>query len=152
MKKKEEGTETVEAAEYRGLLRSDGGNVKQVREFHCVLPLAGSGKIPWLRLLMTDDLGESWLSCAEPVVLGEECWEEGLEEPCRPWPEWERRWWSPSLCSFRGSHRGTLSSWAVLDRSMRTWGQTQPFNGHVHESALVQNWTKSSILQEVYLS
>lgn len=43
-----------------------------------VLPFAGSGKIPWLRLLMTDDLGESWLpSWMEEeelaVVLGEEC-------------------------------------------------------------------------------
>lgn len=82
----------------------------------CVLPLAGSGKIPWLLLLMTDDLGESWTSWEEPAVLGEECCEEGLEELWRPLA----RWWSPSLCSFRGSHRGTLSSWAVLDRSTRT--------------------------------
>lgn len=42
------------------------------------LPFAGSGKIPWLRLLMTDDLGESWPpSWMEEeelaVVLGEEC-------------------------------------------------------------------------------
>lgn len=35
------------------------GDDKQVRELHRVLPLAGSGKIPWLRLLMTDDFGES---------------------------------------------------------------------------------------------
>lgn len=86
-----------------------------------VLPFAGSGKIPWLRLLMTDDLGDSWLPSwmeeEEPVVvLGEECREAGLAVPWRPW----RRWWSASLCSFRGSQRGTLSSWAVLDKSIRT--------------------------------
>lgn len=86
-----------------------------------VLPLAGSGKIPWLRLLMTEDLGES--SLLWPEVFGE-CWVPcppwGLGECWRPCPEWERRWCSPSLCSFRGSQRGTLSSWAVLDRSIST--------------------------------
>ncbi len=56
---KEKETGTAEAAEDRRLLGDDGDKVKQMREFHCVLPLAGSGKIPWLRLLMTDDLGES---------------------------------------------------------------------------------------------
>lgn len=55
-----------------------------------VLPLAGSGKIPWLRLLMTDDLGESWPpSLAEEeelaAALGEECCEAGLAVPWRPW-------------------------------------------------------------------
>lgn len=43
-----------------------------------VLPFAGSGKIPWLRLLMTDDLGESWVTSwieeeELAVVFGEEC-------------------------------------------------------------------------------
>lgn len=46
--------------ESSGVQRVVGGDkVKPVRGFHRVLPLAGSGKIPWLRLLMTDDLGES---------------------------------------------------------------------------------------------
>lgn len=53
MKKKEEKqstekteTEIAEATEYRRLLGDDGEKVRQVREFHCILPLAGSGKIP----------------------------------------------------------------------------------------------------------
>lgn len=116
---------TETAGKQQRLLRDDGNKVKQVMGIHRVLPLAGSGKIPWLRLLMTDDLGESWLSWEELVVLGEECCEVGLEELCRLWPEWDRLWWSPSLCSFRGSHLGMLSNWAVLDRSMSTWKQTQ---------------------------
>lgn len=86
------------------------------------LPLAGSGKMPWLRLLMTEDLGESWLLC--PDVLGE-CPLETLAECWRPWPECERRWCSPSHCSFSGSQRGTLSSWAVLDRSISTYSMQQ---------------------------
>lgn len=67
--------------------RDGGDKVGQVRGIHCVLPLAGSGKIPWLRLLMTEDLGESGFSCEDPVVLGEECCEEGLEELWRLWLE-----------------------------------------------------------------
>lgn len=104
------------------------------------LPLAGSGKIPWLRLLVTDDLGESWFSCTEAVVFGEECCDDGLEELCRPWPEWERLWWSPSLCSLRGSHRGMLSSWAVSERLMRTWEQRED---KLSKNSIEKCWNKT---------
>lgn len=75
------------AGQQQRLIRDGGDKVGQVRGIHCVLPLAGSGKIPWLRLLMTEDLGESGFSCEDPVVLGEECCEEGLEELWRLWLE-----------------------------------------------------------------
>lgn len=68
-----------------GLLSGDDGGIKQVRESQCLLPFDGSGKIPWLRLLLTDDFGESWFSWEEdPAVFGEECCEEGLDVCCLP--------------------------------------------------------------------
>lgn len=63
------------------------------------LPLDGSGKIPWLLLLMTDGFGDCWLL----------------------WLEWDLPWSMLSVCSLSGYHLGVLSRWDVLDKSISTW-------------------------------
>lgn len=68
-----------------------------------LLPLDGSGKMPWLLLLMTDGFGDCWLL--------------GLE--------WDLPWSILSVCSLRGYHLGVLSRWDVLDKSINTWKKGQ---------------------------
>lgn len=67
------------------------------------LPLDGSGKIPWLLLLMTDGFGDCWLL----------------------WLEWDLPWSMLSVCSLSGYHLGVLSRWDVLDKSISTWKKMQ---------------------------
>lgn len=63
------------------------------------LPFDGSGKIPWLLLLITDGFGDCWLL----------------------WLECDLPWSMLSVCSLRGYHLGVLSRWDVLDKSINTW-------------------------------
>lgn len=104
----------------------------------CPLPLPGSGKIPWLLLLITEFFGESSpCPCAGPSpcpcpgpIPGTDMYPWPSPWPC-PWPEPEpggpwAAWWALlcsmlSLCSLRGSQRGVLSNWAVFDKSIKTW-------------------------------
>lgn len=67
-----------------------------------LLPLDGSGKIPWLLLLITEGFGDCWLF----------------------WLEWDLPCSMLSVCSFSGYHRGVLSRWDVLDKSINTWERT----------------------------
>ncbi len=95
------------------------------------LPLSGSGKMPWLRLLMTEVLGDFWFpSCPPwppeppsppgPPWLPGPPWPPSPPEPLGPCGGWVLPWWILSLCSFRRCQRGVLSSWAVFERSMST--------------------------------
>lgn len=86
-----------------------------------LLPLDGSGKIPWLLLLMTDGLGGCWL----------------------PWLEWDLPWSRLSVCSLREYHLGVLSRWAVLDKSISTWKKKmQEVNevDRIHSLLLSATW------------
>ena len=107
-------------------------------------PLAGSGKIPWLLLLITEFLGESWppspCPCpwwpwviprsGPPIIIPgprDICpmaWPDPAPDPGGSWPVWWCCWTlfcsMLSLCSIRANQRGVLSSWVVFDRSIIT--------------------------------
>lgn len=92
---------------HRGTQSQEGMNWPntQTTTFYlkCLLPLDGSGKTPWLLLLMTEGFGDCWLL----------------------WLAWDLPWSMLSVCSFSGYHRGVLSRWDVLDRSINTCRRTR---------------------------
>lgn len=126
------GWETRSSSRLASLLKKDmWAHVCKHME-NSFLPFDGSGKIPWLLLLMTDGLGGCWLLC----------------------PEWGFPWSMLSLCSFKAYHRGVLSSWEGLDSSINTyvviqstsmnegpvmWGEWSWSDSHACPSGVSQN-------------